>query len=96
VVQKHPCRPAPPAPKLCQLDLDAARLESMDSERGSGGAVPDVTDLLIAYYSSPFLSSRLGRPSMNVRLYGEFAGSVQIVQTELSPRAAAAHEGADV
>src|SRR5215208_4854885 len=57
----------------------------MDSERGSGGALLDVTDLSIAHYPSPLLSSRSGRPSMNGRLYGEFAWSVQIVQTELSP-----------
>src|SRR4051794_2348669 len=39
----------------------------MDSERGSGGAVLEVTDLLIAHHSSPLVSSRLGRPSMNIR-----------------------------
>ena len=50
VVQKHSRGPAAPAPKLCRLDLDAARLEGMDSERG----VPalDVTYLLLAHHPS--------------------------------------------
>src|SRR5215208_7172462 len=71
----------------------------MDSEHGSGDAVLEVTDLLIAHYPAPLLSSRFGGSSMNGRLDGYTANSLgrfgSSKQSSL-PSAAAAHEEADV